>query len=469
MILSGKKHFHASWLILASALFQCCSPKPESPETIILISVDTLRPDRLSCYGHSNETSPGIDLLAKDGIVYENCIATASSTAPSLSSILTSRYPFQHGVTEFYVTKLNSSETTVSEVLSANGYRCAAFVGNPVITKDRNLSQGFSLYDDNLPQKELNRGMPERIAGPLTDAAIEWLTKTSGKRFLWLHYQDPHGPHFPPKEWRTHFPPEDTDLDRKRLPFLKDNSGYKGIPAYQKLLNINQPGYYKAIYDAEIRYMDGEISRLFDYLKQKELYKGSVVIFTADHGEAFGENDYYFCHGHLSTPDQTWVPLVVKQAGQAAAGKIVDTPVSTLDIMPSILSLARLQPPGRIAGICLPELPFYAERKKRVFFSETQWHHAVVSGNHYYTKDKPGLDKPQSNPISGGTVTPSPPRLFDVGINGLTLNNDRSGLKDEIATMNRMLDDFSKVQRAIPEGEVPKEKKRVLEALGYSK
>jgi hypothetical protein len=147
----------------------------------------------------------------------------------------------------------------------------------------------------------------------------------------------------------------------------------------------------------------------------------------------------------------------------------VDEPVSTLDILPSILALAGTEPPANVAGLPLPGLSSDVERDGRLFFSETQWHHAVVTNGYYYTKDKPGLDEPEPNPITGGEIVPGPPRLFTVGTGGIALQGDAAAPGSEIAAMTEALDEFSKHRVDIPDGEIPEEMRRVLEALGYSR
>jgi len=436
------------------------------PDTIVLITIETLRPDHLSCYDYVLNTSPNIDKFAKDGIIYRNSFATASATAPSIASILTSRYPSQHGVTEYFLTKLSDSETTIAELLSKKDYTCAAFIGNPVITRERNLGQGFDIYNDELPQFELNRHAPERIADPLTDAAIQWLQSTSGRRFLWLHYQDPHGPYFPPKDWRKSFTPGDSGLEKLTLPLLKDNGGYGGIPDYQKLFDHRDVGYYLAMYDSEIKYMDNAIGHFLDFLKEKQLYRKSIIFLTADHGEAFGENNYYFAHGHKSTPDQTKVPLIVKLPDQRVKEKIVHKPVSTLDIFSSILFIVEYELPENIEGVCLPEFIGY-KKQKRILFSETQFHYALISDDYYYTKDKPGFKKAFINPISGGPIYPMDPLLYDIKEAGLVLNKEIKKVNGILNEMDDALSAFYKACHTISQGNIPEEKKRILKSLGY--
>jgi arylsulfatase len=456
----------AATLFLLFLITGCENFFSRMPETIILITIDTLRPDHLSCYNYSRNTSPNIDRFTKEGILYRNCFATASATAPSIGSILTSRYSSQNGFTAFYLTKLDDSETTIAELLSEKGYTCAAFIGNPVIYRDRNTGQGFDLYDDELPQKELNRRMPERIADPLTDAAIRWLESTSGRRFLWLHYQDPHGPYYPPEKWRGSFIPGKSEFENKILPVLKDYSGYGGIPAYQKLFQHRDAGHYLAMYDSEILYLDNSIGRFFNDLKEKGLYKRSLIFLTADHGEAFGENNYYFAHGHKSTPDQTHVPLISKMPGNKVRDKEVYRPVSTLDIFPTILSQTQQELPKNIAGRCLPEFPSYKE-EKRMFFSETRWHYAVISDDHYYTRDKPHLKGKEVHTISGGVIYPMAPLLFDIKKDEIRLNENQVSMSDQTKEMDQALSVFYQAPGKTPHGEIPEKEKRILRSLGY--
>lgn len=458
-----------SCLSLSALFFSlqgCTNPFSSPSETIVLITVETLRPDHLSCYGYDRNTSPNIKLLATNALLYQNCFAAASSTAPSVTSILTSLYPSQHHVTEHFLTKLADSQKTIAEILKEESFLCAAFIGNPVITKERNIGQGFDLYDDELPQLELNRKVPERIADPLTNAAIHWLKSTSGNRFLWLHYQDPHGPYYPPKAWQTSFHTEVSDKKNVTLPLLKNHSGYKGIPRYQKLFDRRDLSYYTDMYDSEIRYLDHSIGRLLSFLKDKGIYHSSTIILTADHGEAFGENDYYFSHGHLSTPDQTKVPLIIKLP-EMTKGTKEPLPVSTLDIFPTILSQIQIQPPENISGKCLPGLPDYRKAEKRLFFTETAWHYAVVSNYFYYTKEKPRLKDTIINPVSGGKIYRFQPAFYQIKENGGLPIKNREDNPTMVMEMQKALSIFLKDIRSTPVGNISESKRKILESLGY--
>ena len=174
---------------------------------------------------NGGDASTGLALcsLADHGVRFEWALSAAPSTAPSVASMLTSRYPSQHGVSQYASTILADEQRTVAEELAAAGYDTGAFVSNPVIRGSRNLHQGFAHYDDERTRSEGARGdMIERAARETTDAALAWLAEAREPWFVWLHFQDPHGPYSPPTRGPL---PRDAG---KRLPLLEDQSGLAG-------------------------------------------------------------------------------------------------------------------------------------------------------------------------------------------------------------------------------------------------
>jgi hypothetical protein len=187
------------WLTGLAAMctaLAACGVGSESRTSLLLITIDTLRADRLACYGGNPETGRELCRLANEGRRFIWAFATAPSTGPSVASILTSQYPVRHGVTQIQRTQLRDSALSVAELLSEAGYQTAAFVSNPVLGRHRNLGQGFDVYDDRMTRPERNRPlMVERTAADTTDAVLAWAREAArAPLFLWVHYQDPHGP-----------------------------------------------------------------------------------------------------------------------------------------------------------------------------------------------------------------------------------------------------------------------------------
>jgi arylsulfatase A-like enzyme len=240
-----------------------CSRGPDLPPNLLLITVDTLRADRLPCYGGDAGVGESICALAEGGTLFRWAITPAPYTAPAIASLLSSTYPGEHGVTQSVVSFLSSEATTVAEVLEAAGYQTAAFVSNPVLDKKRSLGQGFQVYDQHMTRRERNRpGYRERDAENTTDATLAWAQVAAREPwFVWVHYQDPHGPYEPPDAAATLDDPGDSPL-----PVLTNHSGFGGIPAYQALPGLHTAAGYENRYADEIRYLDPHVRRLVEEL-----------------------------------------------------------------------------------------------------------------------------------------------------------------------------------------------------------
>lgn len=379
----------------------CGAPSPPPPN-LLLVTVDTLRPDRLACYGGDEAVGTAICDVATRGSLYVWAFATAPATAPSLASLLTSRLPSEHGVTELASSHLRENVASVVELLREAGYDTAAFVSNPVVRRGRGLERGFAIYDDHMTRRERNRpGLREREAEATTRAALAWAQVSRPPWFLWVHYQDPHGPYEPPGAGRRRDASEST-----RLSLLQDHSGRGGIPAYQELPGLRSVEAYERRYRDEIRYLDLHLGLLVKGLD--ELGDPPWVILTADHGEAFGEDDYWFAHGHSLGLDQIRVPLLVRPGGAdpGATARRVTAPVSVVDVAPTLLAAAGLEAPAGFIGRPLQE----AAVPGRALFAEHRLRGAVVSGDTYFARDREGFDAPVPDAVSGGRLHPLPAR-----------------------------------------------------------
>jgi arylsulfatase len=342
-------------LLLATLGAACSGPSP--PPSVLLITVDTLRPDHLSAYGYPRETSPSIDALAASGLLFEEARSHAPVTAPSHASILSGDLPAWHQVLT-NGDMLNAEVGTLAKWLGAAGLATAAFVSNAAITRAVNFDEGFGHFDDTLPERELNRPQPERIAEHTVDAALAWLdAHRAAPFFCWVHLEDPHGPYTPPAEHAAPFLAAAAKLPVVTLPILADQSGRGGIPRYQALAGETNRELYVARYDGEIHYMDLHVGRLLAALEGWGVEP--LVVLTADHGEALGEHGYYFAHGHRLTEDQIRVPLILRGPG-VPAGRRSQRPVDQLDIAPTILALTGVTAARALPGrnlLALPEAP----------------------------------------------------------------------------------------------------------------
>lgn len=447
---------------LATLLQLGCGCGGDDRPSLLLITIETLRPDRLACYGGDPEIGTGICALANQGTRFVWSIAPAPATAPSIASILTSSWPSSHGVTEFASTPLSEQARTLAECLRDAGYETAAFVANPVLRRGRHFEQGFSIYDDRMTRREPNRPeLLEREAGEVTDAALAWLRVARRPWFLWIHYQDPHGPYQPPHLSRRRDPP-----DAPLLPLLNDHSGYQGIPAYQALPGLRSLQAYRERYQDEIRHVDLHVARLV--AGADGLGPRPWVVLTADHAEAFGEDGYYFAHGHSVGIDQIRVPLIVRPQEPAPA-RVSTRPVSGVDVAPTLLRAARLPVPDTFHGQPLPLRAEEESEGPRTLLAEHRARAAIVVGSSYYARDRAPIEPGTPDEITGGALRPLPPRVARLEPDGRSPEY-RSPPQESAARLESLLASFLRAtpapeQRRAPE--LTQSDREALGALGY--
>ncbi len=378
----------AAWSALV--LLAACGPaaetvRPEPPlRNVLLVTIDTLRADYVHAYGFQQETTPQIDALAARGVLFENAVAASSVTAPSHATIMTSRYPREHSIGVVNGGSRLEGGETLAERFGDAGYDTAAFVGNIVLRPLIGLDRGFALYDAELPSREPNRPRYfERNAEATSLAAIDWLRRPRDDTpfFLWVHYQDPHGPYTPPSPYLDAFR-EVAGVRAGPLEPLDRHSGVGGIPYYQKLDGVDRAAEYARRYAAEIAYADHWIGRLLEAAEEAGAGRGTVVLLTADHGESLGEDGFYFQHGHATTPELARSPFVLAAPGVRPARR--REAVHHVDVMPTLLELAGLPVPAEASGLSLA--PFLASGEpipERVLFCDIGRETAAYSGDSY--------------------------------------------------------------------------------------
>ncbi len=245
-------------LLIVVALLAACGTPPIVPRHVVLISIDTLRRDRLPCYGHQDDTAPFITELAAQSVVFDNAIAAASVTAPSHASMLTGLYPPRHGILNNKC-RLRDDVATLAEVLSARGFRTAAFVSSATMQGQVvGLNRGFDVYDDDFG------GDRERLAEETVQRVGQWLSTAGPEQptLLFVHFFDPHYPYSPPSDFVE--------------PFLPPGTSSSPSPPYPELERIRERGMtpdeirlFKARYDGEIRYVDHHLGNLLAQLKER--------------------------------------------------------------------------------------------------------------------------------------------------------------------------------------------------------
>jgi arylsulfatase A-like enzyme/tetratricopeptide (TPR) repeat protein len=310
---------------LAAAPWAEASIKPERLN-VLFISVDTLRPDFLSCYGGKLVETRNIDSLAREGIAFSRALAHNPLTLPSHVNMLTGTTPLAHGVHDNLGFRLDDGALTLAEHLKANGWRTAAVVGAFPLDSRFGLSQGFDLYDDWYGEKKTGADFffVERKGEEVVRRALGWLEGQGQSRwFLFLHLFDPHQPYLPP-------------------------------PAYQKR-------YARNPYAGEVAYVDDCLGRLLERLKEAGLADKTLIIFTSDHGEALGEHGEE-SHGYFAYNSTLQVPLIFRAPAFFKGGRTIAEAVSHIDIFPTLCDLLGLAKPSSLEGRSL--LPLIESKKQ---------------------------------------------------------------------------------------------------------
>ncbi len=281
-----------------------------------------------------------------------HCVcACAPLTGPSLSCMLTGKLPHEVGVAPGNRSLMPPGVFTLAEAISEKGIPTAAVVSNYVLRSQPGaggavgVEQGFVHFDDRMSERELNRPMYERRASDTATAAIEWIDSATqegdNRFFLWVHFQDPHGPYTPAPEFaRAHDRHPGGD---KQLPIGRTHKSKGQLPSYQVLEGIRDPDHYLGRYDGEVATADSGIGLLLAALEERGLFDDALLIFSADHGESLGEHDYWFGHGEHLYRDVVRIPLLVRFPGGARAGA-TGALASHLDIFPTVLNALGIDP-----------------------------------------------------------------------------------------------------------------------------
>jgi arylsulfatase A-like enzyme/cytochrome c-type biogenesis protein CcmH/NrfG len=320
-------------------LAAACSPRQEASGRgdILLLTLDTTRRDRIGAYGDPRARTPNLDRIARRGVLFEEAASACPLTLPSHATILTGLYPPSHGVRNNGIDRLPDEAVTLAEILRDEGYECAAVVASYVLHHRFGIDQGFPLYDDliDAPAGRIAGDPPSRPAGPVTDSALRTVDDLDSKRraFLWVHYFDPHTPLEPPEPFRDWL---------------------EGRP-----------------YEAEIANMDHEVGRLLEGLDARGRLEESWIVAVGDHGEGLGEPHAEQGHGMFLYDETVLVPLAVS-GPRSLRGAIVDAPVRTVDLFPTILALSGLPGGGEGPGTSLAETVIRLARPvPRPGFAET--------------------------------------------------------------------------------------------------
>lgn len=313
---------------------------------VLFITVDTLRADHLGVYGYERATSPNIDRLAEEGILFSQAVTQWPQTVGSLTSLMTGTYRYYHDVTRMWADKLSNQFVLLPEILKNAGYNTIAVT--PDVAVASNLHQGFD------PPDKASEAISENYdAEEITAYALSWLKGNAdkGKFFMWLHYADPHTLYEPPDSYDEMYVDDKYYDGSKKLPFILGPQHYfGGIAPNIRLADNDVVDYYIAQYDAEIRYMDESVGNLLDTMKTMGIDENTIIIFTADHGESLGDHNYYFGHGLLPYDASSRVPLILKTPDRKSKGKVRNSPVQLIDIMPTVLDVLNIPVNQEVQG-----------------------------------------------------------------------------------------------------------------------
>jgi choline-sulfatase len=418
--------------LLATLLPACGRPGGAGPPrgggklNIVLISIDTLRADRVGCYGFAGVRTPAIDGLAGRGVRFERCVAQAPLTLPSHTTLLTGMSPVRHGVRDNGGFFAPPELRTLAEVFKDGGYRTGAVVGAYVLDSKWGLDQGFDFYFDRFDtdrQQGFSVADVQRRGGEVVDEAVRWLDREKGGPFfLFVHLYDPHTPYDPPPPFRDEY------RDR---PYL-----------------------------GEISYADAEVGRLLRFLTNEGLDATTDIVLCSDHGESLGEHGED-THGFFVYEETVRVPLIVAGPSVTRPGVVRPGTVSLSDVMPTILDLAGLPRPSEAEGRSLVPLLGGREGGEGAAYSET-----------FYPRFHYGWNEVRSYREGNYKLILSPgPELYDLAADPEESRDLAASRPDKVADLEKGLKEF---ERRAAEGRreaevrpVDAETREKLASLGY--
>jgi arylsulfatase A-like enzyme/uncharacterized protein HemY len=394
---------------------------------VILVTVDTLRADKIGCYGNPFVRTPAMDALAAGGIRFENCISQTPLTLPSHTTIMTGTLPPFHGVRDNGGFVVPAELVTMAETFKARGYDTGAFVAAYVLDAKWGLNQGFDEYFDRFDLSRFEKiglGEVQRPAGEVIDDALAWIErKKGGKFFAWIHLYDPHTPYEPPEPFLSEYP---------RSPYL-----------------------------GEIAYTDAQLVRLWDYLGQAGLRDDLFLVLAADHGESLGEHDEG-SHGFFIYQAALHVPLIIATPFPALRGVTSAETVSLVDVMPTVCEMAGIPVPVEVQGRSLvPSFFSPGAAMARLAYSES-----------YYPRYHYGWSELRSVQDGRFKLILAPvPELYDLDNDPGEAKNlatlEKGVFEDLSARAETLMTEAGRNALEVDLGKVDEETREKLAALGY--
>ncbi len=395
-----------------------------SNHNILLITLDTVRADRLPAYGYTGLLAPNLDRLAQESFLFEDAIAQVPLTLPSHICMLTGRLPIGHGVRDNAGYFLDQKETTLAEVLKEAGYSTSAFVSAAVLESRWRIDQGFDLYDDYFQaglSHEIDIGEIQRLAGETEVEVERWLEDHKREKFFtWVHFYDPHDPYDPPEPFKTR---------------------YSSDP-----------------YNGEIAYVDEIIGKLLKKLETLQLKDRTIIVLTADHGESLGEHNEA-THAVFLYRTTLHVPLMIYIPGTKSA-RISGT-VSHIDLAPTILELLGLENMERMHGMSLLGKMNGTEKAERSAYSES-----LFAELHYGWSPLKSITTNEYRYIRSPRAELYDMRTDDAETKNL-ISEKRSIAKVMDSKLSELLTKYSSENLAGPQKMDPETEEK-LRALGYT-
>lgn len=428
---------------------------------LIVVSIDTLRADYLSCYGHARVLTPSFDRLAAGGVMFRSAISAASTTSPSHASLLTGLYVQDHNVYSNF-DALGDQPLTLGEVFSSHGFSTFYLSNmkhmNPEVS---HMAQGF---------QTVVRSGHNRRAAQSFDRFLSWLDETEKKPFFaFLHLQDVHTPYRPPPPYdRFYYDADERDPANKSLekiaPLLpKHMSDHPHFKTW--LSGITDIAWVFAQYQGAVTYVDDEFGRLLDELEARSLLHRTAIVFTADHGESLGEHGMHFVHTGLYEPT-IHVPLIMWFPGSGRHGAEVRDVVESVDVFPTLLEYFDVQPPPGIRGRSLwPLIKGELVEPRTAFVEHAGKNLVALRGDRYkYIKHLRNNHIQPAYPFTEGRE-----ELYDLREDPGELHDLSARRPEIIEAMRREVEvrRRGRLNMATGEAEVSTETTEVLRSLGY--
>lgn len=452
--------------LLAGLLGSCGASESQGPPNVLLVVVDTLRADRLGCYGSGADLTPRMDALAKEGVVFVNAQAHAPWTLASFASIFTSKLPTEHGaggqIGSFRT--LAEEHLTLAEWLTDEGYDTGCVTNVPFLSDDFGTLQGFAHRDVAIH----NSNVEMRSATESTDAALAWLEQRNDPDAPWmlfLHYFDPHAVYAPPPEFRRKHAAEE---DREGAWTFGTRSQMMALRKGSLVLSEEVVRRAEKLYDGEVAYTDDEFGRLIETLRDRDELDNTIVVLTSDHGEEFLEHGG-FEHGHSLYEELTRVPWILWAPEHLEPARI-ETAVAHVDLAPTLGGLLGFGIPSPFRGRDLiPQIRSKQVEARPILTEDTLWGPRLESWRHGGHK--------LIRPVNADSTDTPEPEAGAVGIELFDLGEDPGETKNLAAAQpdraERLSIELDSVQAALTRGtgstaDLNADIQHLLETLGYA-